>query len=299
MAIENPFVNSPMNFNRAAPTGANIPSFGLPQNHTLAIDPFNQQAQMLSMGMPVAAFDASGGNNGYFSQAMMNASPLMQNYSGNGLYSSNFLANGLGMGMPGWQSNGNGSFTAGQYNPFAAINYNYGRTVEPNLNQGSGAPPWLSGQQQKTAHPSLNPGASAPGLVPGQQVQRPATQRPAYNPVMATAPQTQLRPYSPVVPGTNMNQREYETMQFDGPQATQQHYNNLSQQSQAALRTRSILGGDPMSADVLSQGAGAPSGSMASTGYVNPAVLAFAKKHPDSLQAQKVASVLGANWNQG
>lgn len=294
MAIENPFVNSPMNFNRAAPTGANIPSFGLPQNHTLAIDPFNQQAQMLSMGMPVAAFDAYGGNNGYFSQAMMNASPLMQNYSGNGLYSSNFLANGLGMGMPGWQSNGNGSFTAGQYNPFAAINYNNGRTVEPNLNQGFGAPPFLQNGQGQTPG-----GAQPPAFNNPMPNQNPAqNQNPAYapyRPPQVTAPQTQQRAYSPVVPGTLMNQREYDTMQFDGVQATQPHYDALNQQSQAALRTRAMLGGDPMSADVLSQGGGM-TGNI-SSGYINPKVLAYAKANPDSLQAQKMAAALGPNWN--
>jgi hypothetical protein len=94
-----------------------------------------------------------------------------------------------------------------------------------------------------------------------------------------------------------MNQREYDTMRFDGAQPTQQHYDALAQQSQAALRTRAMLGGDPMSADVLAQGGGAPSGSMESTGYINPAVLDFAKRYPNSLQAQKVAAMLGPNWN--
>ncbi len=161
--------------NRLAPTGSGLPSFTLPQNHTLATDPFNQQAQMLSMGMPVAAFDQTGGNNGYYSQAMMNASPLMRNYAGNGLYSSNFLTNGLGMGMPGWQSTGNNSFTPTQANPFAAINYNAGQTVQPNLNQGSGVPPWLAGQQQ------AQQGGMTPQM-PSQGAQAPAFHAPGQNP---------------------------------------------------------------------------------------------------------------------
>jgi hypothetical protein len=52
-----------------------------------------------------------------------------------------------------------------------------------------------------------------------------------------------------------------------------------------------------MSKDVLAQGGGAPSGSMESTGYINPAVLDYAKRYPNSLQAQKVAAMLGPNWN--
>lgn len=323
-AEENPFVNSPMNFNRSAPTGVNAPSFTLPQNHTLATDPWNQQAQMLSLGMPVAAFDASGGNNGYFSQAMMEQSPLMRNYSGNGLYSSNFLTNGLGMGMPGWQSNGDNSFTATQANPFAAINYNNGRTVAPNLNQGSGAPGFTEGQnaQQGYFTPEYISNAQSVGLSPeaayayqnnpyvkayfdalnaqqsaagSQNILQPATQQ--RSPFMATAPQTQQLTSSPVVPGTNMNQREYDTMRFDGVQATQPHYDALSQQSQAALRTRALLGGDPMSTDVLSQGGGMTGGI--SSGYINPKVLAYAKANPDSLQAKQIAAALGPNWNQG
>lgn len=177
MAIPNSTGTTAANpVNRLAPTGAGLPSFTLPQNHTLATDPFNQQAQMLAMGMPVAAFDQTGGNNGYYSQAMMNASPLMRNYSGNGLYSSNFLTNGLGMGMPGWQSTGNNSFTPTQANPFAAINYNAGQTVQPNLNQGSGVPPWLQGQTQGAQTP--------PMLAQGVQnpVQTPQFPAPGQNP---------------------------------------------------------------------------------------------------------------------
>lgn len=250
---------------------ATPPSFGLPQNHTLSTDPFNQQAQLMSMGMLLPAFDSYGGNKGYYSNQTYQTSPLMQRYLMPQNQNSNWLQHSMGMGMPGWNANGNGTFSPGQYNPFMALNHPSNQPQFP---------------AQTPAQPQM-PQAQQPAQPPAQQAMR--------NPFMATAPQAQQLPSSPVVPGTNMNQREYDTMRFDGVQATQAHYDALSKQSKAALRTRAILGGDPMSADVLSQGGGMTGGI--SSGYINPNVLAYAKANPDSLQAKQMAAALGPNWN--
>ena len=298
-APANPFIPSPTAVNRSAPTGANIPSISLPQNHTLASDPMNQLAQTLSMGMNVPAYDPLG-NNGYYSRQTAQTSPLMQRYLMPQNQTSPWLTTAMQRGMPGWTSNGDGSFKPGQYNPF----------------QGLNTPPTQGGLPAQGGSPAgaQNPYGTVPQGAPLDQatynayMSNPAVkayldalaaqraQTPQYQPKAVTAPTSSLTA-SPAVSGTNMNQREYDTMRFDGAQPTQQHYDALAQQSQAALRTRAMLGGDPMSADVLAQGGGAPSGSMESTGYVNPAVLDYAKRYPNSLQAQKVAAILGPNWN--
>jgi len=291
MAKGNPYTQTQAQpVNRSAPTGANLPSFSLPQNHTLANDPINQLAQTLSMGRPVSAFDTTGGNQGYYSNAMAQASPLMRNYFTPGMYTGNWLARSMGLGMPGWQSNGNGSFNAGQYNPFLGVGNN---TAVGNAQTTGGAPSWLN--QQQSAPPQQQPMQGNP-FAPQQSFTQPV--KPpyqAYTPPPVTAPMGSQLPASPVVPGTTMNEREYSTMRFDGAQPTQQHYDALNQQSQAALRTRAMLGGDPMSQDVLAQGGGMTGGI--SSGYINPNVLAYAKANPDSLQAQKMLAALGPNWN--
>lgn len=297
-APANPFIPSPTAVNRSAPTGANIPSISLPQNHTLASDPMNQLAQTLSMGMNVPAYDPYG-NNGYYSRQMAQQSPLMQRYLMPQANSQNpWLTTAMQRGMPGWTSNGDGSFKPAQYNPF----------------QGLNTPPTQGGLPAQGGSPAgaQNPYGTVPQGAPLDQatynayMSNPAvkayldamaaqrSQTTQYQPKAVTAPTSSLTA-SPAVSGTTMNQREYDTMRFDGAQPTQQHYDALAQQSQAALRTRAMLGGDPMSADVLAQGGGATGGM--SSGYVNPAVLEYAKKYPNSLQAQKVAAALGPNWN--
>jgi len=296
-APANPFIPSPTAVNRSAPTGANIPSISLPQNHTLASDPMNQLAQTLSMGMNVPAYDPYG-NNGYYSRQMAQQSPLMQRYLMPQANSQNpWLTTAMQRGMPGWTSNGDGSFKPAQYNPFQGLNT---PPTQGGLPAQSGSPagaqnpygtvPQGAPLDQATYNAYMsNPAVKA--YLDAMAAQRAQTTQ--YQPKAVTAPTSSLTP-SPAVPGTTMNQREYDTMRFDGAQPTQQHYDALTQQSQAALKTRALLGGDPMSADVLAQGGGATGGM--SSGYVNPAVLEYAKKYPNSLQAQKVAAALGPNW---
>lgn len=278
---------NPYTASRSMP--ATPPSFGLPQNHTLATDPMNQLAHTLSMGMPVSAFDTFGGNQGYYSNEMAQTSPLMRNYFTPGMYTGNWLARSMGLGMPGWQSNGNGSFSPGQYNPFLGVGNN---TAVGNAQTTGGAPSWLNQQQSQQPQPPMQGNPFAPQQSFAQPFKPPYQ---AYTPPPVTAPLGSQLTSSPVVPGTTMNEREYSTMRFDGAQPTQQHYDALNQQSQAALRTRAMLGGDPMSQDVLAQGGGMTGGI--SSGYINPNVLAYAKANPDSLQAKQMAAALGANWN--
>lgn len=133
---------------------ATPPSFGLPQNHTLSTDPFNQQAQLLSMGMLLPAFDSYGGNKGYYSNQTYQTSPLMQRYLMPQNQTSNWLQHSMGMGMPGWTANGNGTFNAGQYNPFMALNYPGNQPQQ--------------GQQAPQQMPQL-PRQAAPGQQPAQQ----------------------------------------------------------------------------------------------------------------------------------
>lgn len=281
--------------NRSAPTGANIPPISLPQNHTLASDPMNQLAQTLSMGMNVPAYDPYG-NNGYYSRQMAQQSPLMQRYLMPQANSQNpWLTTAMQRGMPGWTSNGDGSFKPAQYNPFQGLNTpptQGGIPAQGGSPAGAQNPYGTVPQGAPLDQATYNAYMSDPAVkayLDAMAAQR-ATQ---YQPKAVTAPTSSLTA-SPAVSGTTMNQREYDTMRFDGAQPTQQHYDALTQQSQSALKTRALLGGDPMSADVLAQGGGATGGM--SSGYVNPAVLEYAKKYPNSLQAQKVAAALGPNW---
>lgn len=143
---------NPYTVSRSMP--ATPPSFGLPQNHTLATDPFNQQAQLLSMGMLLPAFDSYGGNKGYYSNQTYQTSPLMQRYLMPQNQTSNWLQHSMGMGMPGWTANGNGTFNASQYNPFMALNYPGNQPQQ--------------GQQDPQQMPQL-PRQAAPGQQPAQQ----------------------------------------------------------------------------------------------------------------------------------
>ena len=151
--LANPFLPATQStpVNRSAPTGANVPSFSLPQNHTLANDPMNQLAQTLSMGMNVPAFDPFG-NNGYYSQQTYQQSPLMQRYLLPQNNTQNpWLTTAMQRGMPGWTSNGDGSFKPGQYNPFQVLN----------------APPTQSGlPSQPAAQPQPGAGQNPYGTVP-------------------------------------------------------------------------------------------------------------------------------------